>query len=303
MLIVETVARIRRDHLGRGIPIKQIARDLKLSRNTVRKVVRSDETSFRYERSVQPLPKLGPWVEELDRLLEANEDKRRRDRLSLVRIYEELAGLGYDGGYDAVRRYAASWRRKRSGSAGASLRPADLRSRRGLPVRLESRVCGDRRRHRAGQGGAPAAVPQSPLSGSDFSARGPGDGVRGPRAELPVLRRGLSPRHLRQHEDGGADGVRRQGTRLQRALSSDVFTPPDRSRSLQPRGRLGEGSGGEPGGDTCAGVCSCRGRADGRMRRSTAGFPISAWPKRSAIGIRCSRTGRCGMCSRKSGPI
>ena len=62
MLVVETIARIRRDHLGRGIPIKQIARDLKLSRNTVRKVVRSDETSFRYERSVQPLPKLGPWT-------------------------------------------------------------------------------------------------------------------------------------------------------------------------------------------------------------------------------------------------
>ncbi len=123
MLVVETIARIRRDHLGRGIPIKQIARDLKLSRNTVRKVVRSDETSLRYERSVQPLPKLGPWVEALDRLLEANEDKRRRDRLSLVRIYEELAGSGYDGGYDAVRRYAASWRRKRSGSDGQAYVP------------------------------------------------------------------------------------------------------------------------------------------------------------------------------------
>ena len=60
MLVVETIAGIRRDHLGRGIPIKQIVRDLKLSRNTVRKEVGSDETSLRYERSVQPLPKLGP---------------------------------------------------------------------------------------------------------------------------------------------------------------------------------------------------------------------------------------------------
>ena len=123
MLVVETIARIRRDHLGRSIPIKQIARDLKLSRNTVRKVVRSDETSLRYERSVQPLPKLGPWVEARERLLEANEDKSRRERLSLVRIYEELAGSGYDGGYDAVRRYAASWRLRRSGSAGQAYVP------------------------------------------------------------------------------------------------------------------------------------------------------------------------------------
>lgn len=59
MLVVETIARIRRDHLGRGVPIKQIARDLKLSRNTVRKAVREGKTSFRYERSVQPQPKLG----------------------------------------------------------------------------------------------------------------------------------------------------------------------------------------------------------------------------------------------------
>ena len=50
MLVVETIARIRRDHLVRGVPIKKIARDLRVSKNTVRKVVRSDETSYSYER-------------------------------------------------------------------------------------------------------------------------------------------------------------------------------------------------------------------------------------------------------------
>ena len=112
MLVVETVARIRRDHLVRGVPIKKIARDLRVSKNTVRKVVRGDETSFSYERKIQPMPKLGPWVEELERRLEANEKKPRRDRLSLLRIHEDLAALGYGGGYDAVRRYARTWRRR-----------------------------------------------------------------------------------------------------------------------------------------------------------------------------------------------
>ena len=46
MLVVETIARIRRDHLVRGVPIKKIARDLRVSKNTVRKVVRGDETSY-----------------------------------------------------------------------------------------------------------------------------------------------------------------------------------------------------------------------------------------------------------------
>jgi len=114
MLVVETVARIRREFFVKGKSIKEIVRDLGESRNTVRKVLRSGETGFAYERSVQPLPKLGPWASELDGLLEANGSKARRERLTMIRIFEELQGLGYRGGYDAVRRYAASWHRDRS---------------------------------------------------------------------------------------------------------------------------------------------------------------------------------------------
>ena len=72
MLVVETIGRIRREHLVKGKSIKEIARDLKVSRNTVRKVLRSGETSFSYEREVQPRPKIGRWKAELDRLLAKN---------------------------------------------------------------------------------------------------------------------------------------------------------------------------------------------------------------------------------------
>src|SRR5437764_9608106 len=58
MLVVETIARIRREHFIKGKTIKEIARDLRVSRNTVRKVLRSGETSFEYDREVQPRPKL-----------------------------------------------------------------------------------------------------------------------------------------------------------------------------------------------------------------------------------------------------
>ncbi len=51
-------------------------------------------------------------VEELERQLKANEKKARKDRLSLLRIHEDLGALGYGGGYDAVRRYARTWRRR-----------------------------------------------------------------------------------------------------------------------------------------------------------------------------------------------
>ena len=114
MLVVETIARIRREYFVQKKPIKEIVRDVKVSRNTVRKVIRSGATVFTYDRRVQPMPKLGLWRDELERMLEANEGKGRRERLRLRRIYEDLAGLGYDGGYDAVRRYAKAWRRRRS---------------------------------------------------------------------------------------------------------------------------------------------------------------------------------------------
>ena len=77
MLVVETIARIRREHLVKGKSIKEIARDLKVSRNTVRKVLRSGETSFEYEREVQPQPKIGRWRAELDGLLAKNAEPQR----------------------------------------------------------------------------------------------------------------------------------------------------------------------------------------------------------------------------------
>jgi transposase len=123
MLIVETIARIRREHFIKGKTIKEIARDLKVSRNTVRKVLRSGETSFEYERVVQPRPKLGRWAAELDGLLSGNAGKSAREQLTLIRIFEELRGRGYDGGYDAVRRYARRWSKERGQSTAAAYVP------------------------------------------------------------------------------------------------------------------------------------------------------------------------------------
>jgi len=123
MLIVETIGRIRRDHLVKGKSIREIARDLKLSRNTVRRVLRSGETSSSYEREHQPRPRLGRWKADLDRLLVTNAGKPARERLTLIRLFEELRALGYEGGYDAVRRYARSWSREHASQTAAAFVP------------------------------------------------------------------------------------------------------------------------------------------------------------------------------------
>jgi len=123
MLIVETIAKIRRLFFAQGMPIKAICRELRLSRKVVRKVIRSKATEFHYEREAQPLPKIGPWSDKLDQLLLANEAKVARERLTLIRLFEELCGLGYDGGYDAVRRYARRWAQERGQSTAAAYVP------------------------------------------------------------------------------------------------------------------------------------------------------------------------------------
>jgi transposase len=123
MLVVETIGRIRREHLVKGKSIKKIARDLKISRNTVRKILRSGETSFSYEREVQPRPRLGRWKADLDRLLTANAGTSARERLTLIRLFEELRALGYEGGYDAVRRYARTWSREHASQTATAFVP------------------------------------------------------------------------------------------------------------------------------------------------------------------------------------
>ena len=67
MLVVETIAKIRRAYLVDGMSIKAICRELRVSRKVVRKVVRkvlrSGTTEFHYERCEQPMPRIGPWKE------------------------------------------------------------------------------------------------------------------------------------------------------------------------------------------------------------------------------------------------
>jgi transposase len=123
MVVVETIGRIRREYCVKGKSIKQIARELQLSRNTVRKVLRSGATSFEYMRAVQPRPKLGAWHGDLDRMLSDNEARPARERLTLIRVFEELRGLGYEGSYDAVRRYAKKWRIERGAATAEAYVP------------------------------------------------------------------------------------------------------------------------------------------------------------------------------------
>ena len=94
MLTVETIGKIRLKH-RQGKSIRSISRELRLSRNTVRKVLRGDETEVSYQRSRQPYPKLGEYLKDLEGFLEEDQKLPVKRRRSAQVLFEDLAVLGY----------------------------------------------------------------------------------------------------------------------------------------------------------------------------------------------------------------
>jgi predicted transcriptional regulator len=114
MIGVDLIGQIRRAFFEQRRPIKEIVRTLSVSRATVRKVIRGQETEFRYARGVQPARKLGEWIAALTEILEAEARLPKRERRSTQRLFEELRGRGYDGAHDSVHRFAKAWREERA---------------------------------------------------------------------------------------------------------------------------------------------------------------------------------------------
>ena len=120
---METIRKIRCAYQRDGKSIRQIARELHLSRNTVKKVLRGESTEFTYARTAQRLPKLGPYEETLLRCLAEDADKPCREQRTGMVLFEELQRAGFDGGYDSVRRYVQKWRRRAEGHQATAFIP------------------------------------------------------------------------------------------------------------------------------------------------------------------------------------
>lgn len=62
MIIMETIAKIRRMYHINGKGFKTIARELKLSKNTVKKIIRSNVTVLHYQREQQSYRVLEKYI-------------------------------------------------------------------------------------------------------------------------------------------------------------------------------------------------------------------------------------------------
>ena len=108
MIDVALLGTIRRWHIRDQVPLREIARRLGISRNTVRRYLRSETTepSYADRRSPSAIDK---YAFQLSGLLKTEADKSRKQRRTLKQLHEELRELGFEGSNDRVAAFARVW--------------------------------------------------------------------------------------------------------------------------------------------------------------------------------------------------
>ncbi len=92
---------IRRWHFREGVPIREIARRTRLSRNTIRKYLRADTVEPTFKVPERP-SKLDPFAEKLSGWLRIEAGKSRKQKRTARQMHADLVALGYDGSYQPV---------------------------------------------------------------------------------------------------------------------------------------------------------------------------------------------------------
>jgi transposase len=105
MRTVDDFARIRQAH-REGLSSRQIAKQLGVGRDTVRKALQHAEPAPYTLAQPRSAPVFGPFRPFVDEILAADETAPRKQRHTASQIYRRLvAEKGYTGKYDQVRRY------------------------------------------------------------------------------------------------------------------------------------------------------------------------------------------------------
>ena len=109
MELLSVIRRWRhRDHFS----IREISRRTGLSRNTVRKYLRSDSVEPRFNVPDRP-SKLDPYADKLSAMLRVETGKSRKQKRTIRQLHADLAALGYEGSYNRVAAFARDWKAAR----------------------------------------------------------------------------------------------------------------------------------------------------------------------------------------------
>ncbi len=111
MITVEKREEIRRAYYVEKKSIRQIARELEVSRPTIRKAV-TGAAAVKYELKQPRLaPKLGAYKEKIEALLLENKSLPRKQRYTSSKIYDIIWAEGYRGAQSTLRHYIGQRRK------------------------------------------------------------------------------------------------------------------------------------------------------------------------------------------------
>jgi len=97
-----------RDHFS----IREISRRTGLSRNTVRKYLRTESVEPKFN-TPDRASKLDPYAEKLSQMLRQEATNSRKQKRTVKQLHADLRALGYDGSYNRVAAFARDWKAAR----------------------------------------------------------------------------------------------------------------------------------------------------------------------------------------------
>ncbi|MHB1173519.1 MAG: IS21 family transposase [Sulfuriferula sp.] len=106
---MDMIYEIRRRHLVQKQTITAIARDMGVSRPTVRKHLKTVEEP-QYVREHPASPRLDQFEEQLRQWLTDEAKLPRPRRRTAHRLLKGLQEIGYSGAYDSVQRFVKRWK-------------------------------------------------------------------------------------------------------------------------------------------------------------------------------------------------
>ena len=106
MYRVDIYLRVRRAVMVDGMSMREAARVFGLHRDTVRQVLAYSVPPGYRRKSPPKRPKLEPYAGVIDRILDDDLGRPRKQRHTVKRIFERLRNeYGFDGGYTTVKEY------------------------------------------------------------------------------------------------------------------------------------------------------------------------------------------------------
>src|SRR5258708_7569099 len=106
---MELLSVIRRWHYRDHFSIREISRRTGLSRNTVRKCLRSDSVEPKFNVPDRP-SKLDPYADKLSHMLRQEAGKSRKQKRTVKQVHADLTALRYEGSCNRVAAFAREWK-------------------------------------------------------------------------------------------------------------------------------------------------------------------------------------------------